>query len=94
MYPGLPSRLEKEMKQLYLNKVLHNDPERLNVSLFFFLSLSPISSLQEQMVTTALPPLFSLPPAISTSRSSRFASRTRQGASTWSSSEELSSPTS
>ncbi len=30
MYPGLPSRLEKEMKQLYLGKVLHGDPERLN----------------------------------------------------------------
>lgn len=33
MYPGLPSRLEKEMKQLYLSKVLHGDPERLNVSI-------------------------------------------------------------
>lgn len=32
MYPGLPSRLEKEMKQLYLTRVLHNDPERLSVS--------------------------------------------------------------
>ncbi|KAM0747324.1 actin binding protein [Meredithblackwellia eburnea MCA 4105] len=30
MYPGLPSRLEKEMKQLYLAKVLNGDPERLN----------------------------------------------------------------
>jgi actin-related protein 2 len=30
MYPGLPSRLEKEMKQLYLGKVLHGDPERLS----------------------------------------------------------------
>lgn len=32
MYPGLPSRLEKEIKQLWLTKVLHGDPERLNVS--------------------------------------------------------------
>lgn len=32
MYPGLPSRLEKEMKQLYLSRVLNNNPERLNVS--------------------------------------------------------------
>lgn len=32
MYPGLPSRLEKEMKQLYLSKVLHGNPERLSVS--------------------------------------------------------------
>jgi actin-related protein 2 len=30
MYPGLPSRLEKELKQLWLTKVLHNDPTRLN----------------------------------------------------------------
>lgn len=31
MYPGLPSRLEKELKQLWLTKVLKGDPERLNV---------------------------------------------------------------
>lgn len=30
MYPGLPSRLEKEMKQLYLTRVLNSDPTRLN----------------------------------------------------------------
>ncbi|CDZ97993.1 actin actin-like protein [Phaffia rhodozyma] len=29
MYPGLPSRLEKEMKQLYLSKVLNGDASRL-----------------------------------------------------------------
>lgn len=33
MYPGLPSRLEKEMKQLYLTQVLNSDPSRLNVRL-------------------------------------------------------------
>lgn len=32
MFPGLPSRLEKEIKQLYLTKVLAGNPERLNVS--------------------------------------------------------------
>lgn len=32
MYPGLPSRLEKELKQLWLTRVLKGDPERLNVS--------------------------------------------------------------
>ena len=32
MYPGLPSRLEKEMKQLYLTRVLNGDGTRLNVS--------------------------------------------------------------
>ena len=31
MYPGLPSRLEKEMKQLYLTKVLAGDSSRLKV---------------------------------------------------------------
>jgi actin-related protein 2 len=36
MYPGLPSRLEKEMKQLYLTRVLNGDPSRLNVSLQVF----------------------------------------------------------
>ena len=36
MYPGLPSRLEKEMKQLYLTRVLNGDPSRLNVRAFFF----------------------------------------------------------
>jgi len=30
MYPGLPSRLEKEMKQLYLTRVLAGDVSRLN----------------------------------------------------------------
>ncbi|KAJ4477073.1 hypothetical protein C8J55DRAFT_536662 [Lentinula edodes] len=33
MYAGLPSRLEKEMKQLYLTRVLNGDPSRLNVFL-------------------------------------------------------------
>lgn len=31
MYPGLPSRLEKEMKQLYLTRVLNGDASRLKV---------------------------------------------------------------
>jgi hypothetical protein len=31
MYPGLPSRLEKEMKQLYLTRVLAGDTSRLRV---------------------------------------------------------------
>lgn len=32
MYPGLPSRLEREIKQLYLQHVLKNDITKLNVS--------------------------------------------------------------
>ena len=39
MYPGLPSRLEKEMKQLYLTRVLNGDPTRLNVGRFWHQSL-------------------------------------------------------
>ena len=34
MYPGLPSRLEREIKQLYLERVLKNDSEKLSVSKF------------------------------------------------------------
>ncbi|KAL6949011.1 Actin-related protein 2 [Hanseniaspora vineae] len=30
MYPGLPSRLEKELKQLWYTRVLRNDPSRLD----------------------------------------------------------------
>ena len=37
MYPGLPSRLEKELKQLYLTRVVNNDPVRLNVSFVHFI---------------------------------------------------------
>lgn len=33
MYPGLPSRLEREIKQLYLERVLKNDTKKLSVSI-------------------------------------------------------------
>lgn len=36
MYPGLPSRLEREIKQLYLERVLKNDNDKLSVSRMFF----------------------------------------------------------
>lgn len=35
MYPGLPSRLEKDVTQLYLDRVLKGDTTRLSVKLFF-----------------------------------------------------------
>lgn len=41
MYPGLPSRLEKEMKQLYLSKVLNGDGSRLKVGSRRRRTLSP-----------------------------------------------------
>lgn len=31
MYPGLPSRLEREIKQLYLERVLDGDTKKLSV---------------------------------------------------------------
>ena len=36
MYPGLPSRLEREIKQLYLERVLKGDTSRLSVSGRFY----------------------------------------------------------
>lgn len=36
MYPGLPSRLEKEVKQLYLERVLKGDTSRMDVSSVLF----------------------------------------------------------
>ena len=53
MYPGLPSRLEKEMKQLYLTRVLNGDPKRLNVGLSTFLLIAltetaPFAEIQDR----------------------------------------------
>jgi actin-related protein 2 len=84
MYPGLPSRLEKEMKQLYLTRVLNRDPSRLNVRLYLLFAPQPptrpsslaLLSLQLTIVATF--------------RNSRFASRILLVGSTWSSSEALS----
>jgi len=42
MYPGLPSRLEREIKQLHLERVLKNDTDKLAVRMQL---LSVISSL-------------------------------------------------
>jgi Actin and related proteins len=59
MYPGLPSRLEKEMKQLYLTRVLAGDPTRLNVCLFVFTlspMLTPVQFLQKFKIKIEDPP--------------------------------------
>ena len=42
MYPGLPSRLEKEMKQLYLTRVLNGDGSRLKVRTRQCVSSAPL----------------------------------------------------
>ena len=38
MYPGLPSRLEREIKQLYLERVLRGNTEKLSVNESRFLN--------------------------------------------------------
>lgn len=43
MYPGLPSRLEREVKQLYLERVLKGDTTKLSVSCFVFASLAGLA---------------------------------------------------
>lgn len=43
MYPGLPSRLEKEMKQLYLTRVLGGDASRLQVRTLPFPVAPPLT---------------------------------------------------
>lgn len=50
MYPGLPSRLEKELKQLWLTKVLGGNPERLNVSSHNPSLLPPIETLHSNLL--------------------------------------------
>lgn len=49
MYPGLPSRLEKELKQLWLTRVLNGDPTRLSVS-FLVLVLGGLITDQFQFI--------------------------------------------
>jgi actin-related protein len=73
MYPGLPSRVEKEMKQLYLTWVLNRDPTRLNVRRLYRLC-SPLVCYM-----TLTQPLFFL------FRNLRFESRIPHAGSTWSS---------
>lgn len=49
MYPGLPSRLEKEMKQLYLTRVLNGDPTRLSVIVFLlFYNISLLNYITQK----------------------------------------------
>lgn len=50
MYPGLPSRLEKELKQLWLTQVLKGDPERLNVS--FSIHFTPFPRKKKSLTTS------------------------------------------
>lgn len=39
MYPGLPSRLEREIKQLYLERVLKGDTDKLSVGSYVHFKL-------------------------------------------------------
>ncbi|CAJ0877799.1 17146_t:CDS:2 [Entrophospora sp. SA101] len=40
MYPGLPSRLEKELKQIYLQRISDGDTERLKKQLAYILAVT------------------------------------------------------
>ena len=57
MYPGLPSRMEKEIKQLWLTKVLGGNPERLNVCpMMSIVALEIANGLQKFKVRIEDPP--------------------------------------
>lgn len=59
MYPGLPSRLEREIKQLYLERVLKNDNDKLSVrsgSFQYWDLLMQISILQKFKIRIEDPP--------------------------------------
>ena len=56
MYPGLPSRIEKELKQLWLTRVLGGNPERLNVCHFNCPTQTQANCLQKFKVRIEDPP--------------------------------------
>ncbi len=60
MYPGLPSRIEKEMRELYLQRVLKGDTEKLSVSSSHFPNvedfLNCLSILQKFKLRVMYPP--------------------------------------
>ena len=91
MYPGLPSRLEKEIKQLYLSKVLNGDPARLNVRGCFVHAVRVAALLALRRVRSSKG---STGDAHARRRSSRSGSATRRGDGTWSSSAAPCSQTS
>ena len=85
MYPGLPSRLEKEVKQLYLTRLLGGDPTRLNVwlalSLFFSLHFVTTShSSMRHCCTIETNERSCFRPS---NRNSRSRSKTHRGGNTW-----------
>lgn len=50
MYPGLPSRLERELKQLYLERVLKGDVEKLSVRhTSFTFTLLPVNVTDSEL---------------------------------------------
>ena len=68
MYPGLPSRIEKELKQLWLTRVLHGDPTRLNVCVLVLRVAAATRATGSDLCPN---------------RNSRSASRIRRGDATW-----------
>lgn len=70
MYPGLPSRLEREMKQLYLDRILKGDTSRL-ANFKIRIEVSSFASLVKRLE------------AALTYCSSSHPTRTRRAVSTW-----------
>jgi actin-related protein 2 len=52
IYPGLPSRLEKEMMQLYLTRVLNSDPSRRCLRSSSFCQSADMPSSQRLKIRT------------------------------------------
>ena len=87
MYPGLPSRLEKEMKQLYLVGVLGGDGSRLNVRSRTFTFQPPwafIAQCDSHLAPDPHALVVSLrAPCLSLDRNLRSRLTTHHGASIW-----------
>lgn len=62
MYPGLPSRLEREIKQLYLERVLKGDTTKLSVRKIWFTCCALLAQFGPSLFTPVLlSAQFSLP---------------------------------
>lgn len=86
MYPGLPSRLERELKQLYLERILKGDREKLSVSgpCFYKLVLPcKLRPMNQKRVK------FYIYVNVKFFRNLKSASKTRQEENIWYSSAEL-----
>lgn len=84
MYPGLPSRLEREIKQLYLERVLKNDIEKLSVSFMNHIFLMKTRSFLKWSTKNKTNNLNKISIfSLETNRNSKFVSKIRQRVRIW-----------